>query len=262
MKPVFFVLYLAVLLYLVPGQDVIEKFRSSNTGWKQRIAEVNAGQTIRLLILLVVALSTYFLMADFEHLAGSAFFVDTAMPVFFWSGDMPNEQKHALLFFSLTVPMVIALGIFLRQLYQYGERKGLLRAALSLYIIFVSILPISYGRYLYDIKAVPINDPKRMYALSGIKSDIPESSKMWFLGRFGGKYLFLRKDNLLTNTNVDVSKIALVRTQGIVESLNESDVKNMNFTLERADTLRNLMKSSKKGAFEQEAQKVFNDMFK
>lgn len=262
MKPAFFVLYLAVLLSLVPGRDIIKEFHVSDKTWKQRLAGLPAGDTIRALLLLVVALGTYFFMAYFERLAGSAFFAERVMPVFFWSGTTPNEQKQALLFFSLTVPMVAALGLFLHRLFKYGGRKSVARTALALYIIFVSILPISYGRYVFDIKAVPINDPQRMYALSGINSDLSDSSKMWFLGRFGGKYLFLRKDNLFTNTNMDVSKIALVRTQGVVESLNESDVKNMNFTLERADTLRNLMKPSRRSEFAQEARKVFDDMFK
>lgn len=127
-----------------------------------------------MLILLGITLLTYFFMAYFENLAGRTFFVNSVMPVFFWPGDTPNEQRNALLFFSLTVPVVVALAFFLRRLFKHGESKGLSMAVLSLFILFVSILPISYGRYLYDVKAVPLNDPQRMYRLSGIQADISE----------------------------------------------------------------------------------------
>lgn len=261
MKPAFFVLYLAFLVYLIPGQEAFSKI-SSEGGFGKKIAEIYRLNRIKAGFFLSITTVTYFFVAYFGRWAGSRFFVDSVMPVFFWSQETPNEQKSALLFFSLTVPVIVALAVFIRRLFKNDSSKSQFGTAISLYILFVSILPISYGRYLYDIKAVPISNPKRMYELSKITSDLTSSSKMWFLGRFGGKYLFLRKDNLITDPNVDIRNIALGRTEGVVESLNEADVKHMNFTLERADSLRSLMKASKAGVFEQEAQAVFDDIFK
>lgn len=260
MKPAFFVLYLAFLVYLIPGQEAFSKV-SSEGGFGKKITEIYRQNRIKAGFFLSITTVTYFFVAYFDRWAGSRFFVDYVMPVFFWSQDTPSEQKSALLFFSLTVPVVFALAVFIRRLFKNSASKGRLGAAVFLYILFVSILPISYGRYLYDIKAVPINNPKRMYELSNIKSDLSNASKMWFLGRFGGKYLFLRKDNLITDPKADIHTIALGRTEGVVESLNEADVKNMNFTLERADSLRSLMKASKTGVFVREAEKVFDDIF-
>jgi len=261
MKPMFFVLYLMALVYLIPSEDIIKLVRPAGEEPRKKIAEISFRQKIGALIFLIIAASTYFIVAYFDRLVGSKFFVDNVMPVFFWSGETPNEQRNILIFFSLTVPVVIALGIFLVRLFRDGKSTSFVAITLSLYILFVSILPISYGRHLYDIKAVPISDPKRLYEVSGIKSDITKSSRMWFLGRFGGKYLFIRKDNLITNQPVDINNIALDRTDGIVESVNEADVKNMNFALDRADSLRELMKPSKGGKFRQDAQQVFDTAF-
>jgi hypothetical protein len=202
-------------------------------------------------------------MSNFEDVTGNNFVVDKLMPVFFWPGDARDVQKNALLFFSLTVPVTVSFGLLLRRLYKGDKSSGRFKAVFALFVVFVSIFPLSYGRYLYDIKAVPVNDPKRMYTLSHIPTDISETSKMWFLGRFGGKYLFLRKDNMgIAKTGADLSKITVGRTQGIVESLNEGDVKHMNFTLDRADSLRDLMKASKAGTFDLDALKVYNGIFK
>jgi hypothetical protein len=66
----------------------------------------------------------------------------------------------------------------------------------------------------------------------------------------------------IADAQTDFSTIAVGNTHGIVESLNESDIKHMNFTLERADSLRGLMKTPKKGAFERDAQKVYDAIFK
>jgi len=262
-KPAFFLLFLSALIYLIPNDDFLAAIRM-RTGLLGRLKrDVPFWQTIKPLMLLCLTILTYFFMGNFDALTGNNFVVNKLMPVLFWPGDAEDGQTKTLLFFSLTVPVTVSFGLFLRRLYKGTKNSGQFKAALSLFILFVSILPLSYGRYLYDIKAVPINDPKRMYALSNIQTDIPETSKMWFLGRFGGKYLFLRKDNMgIAKKMTDLANVSVGRTHGIVESLNESDVKHMNFTLDRADSLREIMKSSKKGAFESDALKVYDEIFK
>ncbi len=244
MNPLFTFLYLAFLVYLVPSRESVSSLHTpEGTTLRQRIAGVPAGDAIRAAVLVVIVALTYVFMAYFER--AHDLFVVSVGRILVKEGDALSQQdielRKTLLFFGATVPAVVVLGLSLRRLLEQSTRKGVTGAVCALYVMYVAVLPISYGRYLYDIRAVQLEDPSRIEAFSGTESG-SEGAELWFLGRFGGKCLFVRTG----------------KSQPVVESLDEKDVKHMSFSLEHVGTLRVLMKSGKSlnGEFARQAQDV------
>ena len=91
-------------------------------------------------------------------------------------------------------------------------------AVFVFYLVFVSIIPITYGCYVYDLRIVPISDPQIRATLEGKEPSGP-GEEIWFLGEFGNKYVFFRK------------KGNPIETQGIIETRKVETLQRMSFDI-------------------------------
>ena len=133
-----------------------------------------------------------------------------------------TQPERSLAFCSLVTPVMVVVAIFLYRCWQcldpQSKRREIMAAVFVFYLVFVSIIPITYGCYVYDLRIVPISDPQIRATLEGKEPSGP-GEEIWFLGEFGNKYVFFRK------------KGNPIETQGIIETRKVETLQRMSFDI-------------------------------
>ncbi|MDH4276041.1 MAG: hypothetical protein OEW08_13485 [Gammaproteobacteria bacterium] len=150
---------------------------------------------VQLVALVVWVILTYVLAVMYDFFAGQAWYVDF-MRVFVGTAKTGETLSRAAVgFFNLVTPAVLVLGYVVYHVYQWVQKELLPRRVfpwfLTFYIIYVAVLPISYGMSIYDLRVIPV-----VSAADGDNKALWESTSAhepWLLGEFGGKVYFLRK---------------------------------------------------------------------
>jgi hypothetical protein len=240
-----FLPYLLILFFLVPKKENLEKASSANesslvagnensTELPSEQGTLAVKQWMKVTSLVIIMALTYAIALSFDYLIGKEGVSKFITNVFPNPTNYPSPViQQSLAFFSMVMPIVIALALFL-----YHFRGRLLAGSKSriayqvtfvAYLLFLTIVPIAFGFHLYDWKIVPVEEPQVISNL--ISEDKPQTSlRLWLLGRFGDKYLFFKKTG--------------IKARGVVEVFDEEQIKFLNFDPKRADSLRAQMEES------------------
>jgi hypothetical protein len=144
----------------------------------------------------------------------------------------------------MAAPVMILLSVFLykfRNCLKSGTRSAVLyQIIFAAYFVFITIIPISYGFHIYDWKIIPVEKTATFNSLN-------EQDKIWLLGEFRGRYVFLKKSG--------------IETSGIIETVSVDDVDRLNFDVKRAESLKYHMTMQSQSRIKSEANKVLDEMF-
>ena len=240
LAPYIFLPYLCLLLMLVPKKSNLEFDRSSDgnaSASDEQALNVNQSskgtlarkQWIKISALLFFVVLAYCFTLYFDKLMEQIRFNTIISNIFPNPTDNPSPNvKHSLAFFSFVMPLVISLGIFLCFFYgrlaPNSKSRNIYYVVLVTYILFISIIPITFGFHLYDWKIVPVKDTHMIRKLLPEYEQHNMASRMWLLGKFGDKYLFFKKEG--------------IEARGILEAFDDDHVTYLNFDPKRADSLR------------------------
>jgi hypothetical protein len=122
--------------------------------------------------------------------------------------------------------MAIFIYRFWKCIGDTSKKREVLGVVFLLYFLFLSIIPITYGFYLYDLRIVPVKDAHLVYTETENKAISGEKDTIWLLGEFGNKYVFFRK---IKNP---------IESQGIIETYDVSEIKHLNFNMRQASFLK------------------------
>ena len=231
--------YLLILLLLLPKEKNLLLFPDG----KGTLSKKQWAKTASLMAIMVVTglIALYY---------GSILKNENGLAVklinFLTLGHRALQQERSTAFFCLVSPIVVILAIFL---YRYraclkpgSKSREIYGFILVIYFIFVSIIPITYGYYLYDLRIVPIKDPYLISSMSaknhGTANDDMSAKghgpandeEIWLIRKFSDRYFFLRK--------VEDSK----KTRGIIEVYDIQKINHLNFDIERSSTLKDQIK--------------------
>jgi hypothetical protein len=215
--------YLIALYQLVPRGDRLRLARTGND-------PVLAAHWVGVTALGAMLVLTYAVALQFDAVLGSRFGADAIALMFarVGNGDV-MVTASSLAFFTLTAPVVIVGAAFLWRyrgcvtLNGDANRRtyGLVAAA---YLVYLAILPISYGFHLYDWRIVPVQNPTSSDSGLRVAENAPASFQAWLLGEFGGKYVFLAKAGPFA--------------PGVLEAVAVSDVKHLLLEPSRSVSLK------------------------
>lgn len=215
--------YLIALYQLVPRED---RLRLAPAGNRPALAS----QWLKVSALGAVLALTYVAALAFDVVLGTAIGARVIDFLFVRIGDGEVWlTAKSLAFFSLTAPVVIVSTAFL---WRYrgclrahgGANRRFYEMMLAGYLVFVAVLPISYGFHLYDWRIVPVKQPAALTARLDTAGDRPERMQAWLLGEFGGKYVFLTKTSPLS--------------PGVLEAVAASDIKHLLLEPSRSVSLK------------------------
>lgn len=273
MNPFLFIAYLILLLILIPKEkNMYEDITSEGTLREKfsKLKKFKKFQKEKVILLLFIVFFTYMFEAIFrtftDFVKAHFFKIDifglnvgisqltNIMPVYYLYDHVSSEKIDSIVFFTLTVPVVIAISIFLYRFHKHRRSNSReYFAVLGLYVIFLLMLPISYGVYIYDMKAVPINNPNNMFKQTDTESYIKNTSQMFLLGHFEGKYVFLCVKNLVSDTAIPLDNVSVGDISGVVIALDEDRIKHINFSLTRTNSLRPFVTKQSMTTFKIEA---------
>lgn len=204
--------YLFALYQLVPHEDMLQLRAAEG-----RPALVS--QWTRVVMLGVVLAITYVVALGFDEVLGTGPGSDVIDFLFVRIGDGDTWlTAQSLAFFTLTAPVVIVSASFLWRFRSClttngGANRRIYELMLVGYVVFLAVLPISYGFHLYDWRIVPVRDSAALAARLGGAECAPGEQMAWLLGEFGGKYLFLTKTSTLA--------------PGVLEAVAANDIKHL-----------------------------------
>lgn len=214
--------YIGLLYVLIPEGDTLRV--QPRRG--QRLSVRQMMQTAALVAVMAV---TYLAVLSYGDILGNRIVTKLIDALF---QDPTNatspEPKQALAFFTLVVPVTVAVAAFL-----YRFRGCLKRGApsrevygfvLVAYLVFLAIVPIAYGMHLYDWKTVPVKEPRALGERYAEMATAGTGAEMWLVGEFGGRYVFLRKDRLTG--------------EGIIEAVDTKEIKHLPLDLTRSGSLK------------------------
>ncbi len=205
-----FLPYLIVLYQLVPRDEVLRLHATRRQPALRR-------QWAQLLGLTLVITLTYVAALRFDLLMGS---VAGAGAIDLLFGGFANSETlqiaQSLAFFCLVTPVMIAGGAFLWQyraclLNKDGPNRQLYEVMLAGYLLFLAILPISYGFHLYDWRIVPIKNAGLLAKQLRADQPVAPGIQAWLLGEFGNKYVFLTKASATDNPVLEAVAIDSVK---------------------------------------------------
>lgn len=215
--------YLFALYQLVPREDCLQ-LRSAGG------RPVMASQWVKVTVLGAILAITYVVALRFDAVLGTPF-VSGAVNLLFAHGGNGDDllTAQSLAFFALTAPLVVVSAAFLWRFRgclaaNGGANRRIYELMLVGYVVFLAILPISYGFHLYDWRIVPVKAP--VTAADGVAGAkrVPGEQRVWLLGEFGGKYLFLTK----TGTE----------SAGVLEAVAADDIKHLLLEPSRSFSLK------------------------
>lgn len=219
--------YLIILYQLVPKDPVLR------LSWKAD-APVSPDHWLRVAGLFTVMALTYLGALFYDRILEWLPAARAAEWLFVHAADGEALQTaQSLGFFNMVAPVVIVVGGFLIQFRASLSRDPGSRRAYGLmaasYIVFLAILPISYGFHLYDWRIVPVREPE------SLARQFPEGSQsspalVWLLGEFGDKYIFLTKQDGLAG--------------GVLQAVAVDQIKLMNLEPSRSVSLKQHLEAS------------------
>lgn len=222
LAPYIFFPLILFLFFLIPKENSLKTFCSGET-WLSGKEWFKIALLLGIMILTGIFALYYGAISSHE---GFADFVDLLRRS---EESTLAQPERSLAFCSLITPVMTVVAVFLYRSWKcldaQSKRREILGGILLLYFMFVSIIPITYGFYVYDLRIVPISDPKiRVELEAGVPTG--EGEEIWFLGEFGNKYVFFRK---MGNP---------IEPLGIIETRNVADLKRLSFDIRRAGSLR------------------------
>jgi hypothetical protein len=225
LAPYIFFPLLLILLSLIPKDDKLRLFcggeaKLSNRDWA------------KILVLFGIMVLTGVFALNYGALSGRESFAEFVDRLRWTEESTLPQPENSLAFCSLITPVMVVVAIFLYRCWQcldrQSKRRDIIRGIFIFYFVFVSMIPITYGFYVYDLRVLPISDPQIQAELEG-GEPTGMGGGIFFLGEFGDKYVFFRK---MGNS---------IENKGIIETRNVQELKRLGFDIRRASSLRMLM---------------------
>lgn len=227
LAPCIFFLYFFLLFLLIPNRKKIMRLDYDNVIIPKK-------HKLKIFILIFILVVTGFILLYYEWILGIKFVTELIDLLRRSAEHTSTQPEQSLAFCCLVTPITAVLAIFLfmhwKSLKSDSKSQGIYIAILAVYFIFLSIIPITYGFYVYDLKIVPIKDPHLVRCISDQEKDSSDNDEIWFLGEFSNKYVFFKR---LKNE---------LRNQGIIEVYNAQEIKHLNFDIKQTSSLKVLMK--------------------
>jgi hypothetical protein len=238
----FFLPYLALLYFLfVPRRDDLN---FADEAWPSRLLH-NAQCTG----LIVAMAATYVVALNFGDCLGYRPFATLISRVFIDpTGGASESLKQSLAFFCIVMPMSLAVAIFLFKFYAAlkpgSAGRGWYQFTALSFVVYLAVIPISFGMHLYDWKVVAVKDPHVLGERYGTPNSTPK--QMWFVGEFGGRYVFLRQD--------------VSSPQRIFDSVDVKEIKQLNIDLRDTGSLKYLLETLTTQSVNQGSQIIANEL--
>jgi len=175
--PAFILLIVTLLLLAIRTRNIITVSRTcdgSGKSRRERMREFVTNNWPIILFLLLMSVSTSVILR-LDHLIDEA-----------------NNEGRGSVFFLLTIPSLVALGIYLvlhiAEIAQPREwRKNSYGAFLILFIVLLVCVPLEYGRFIYD---VPVYFIQRIDCDPGYRSDLLKTFSDEINGRGTGDRIY------------------------------------------------------------------------
>ena len=188
--PVFFPLLALLYFLLVPRGESL-KFTGKQRGmWLYPLGQCFA--LVGLMACVYVFALSYGEISKskvFQMFDAWAFFVDPA-------GGESLELARSLAYFSIVTPLALVAVAFLIRfraaLKAATPERAVYQFMATALVVYLAIIPIAYGMYLYDWKTVSVKDPRALGGRYETEEFAP--GEMWLVGEFSGRYIFLRAD--------------------------------------------------------------------
>jgi hypothetical protein len=227
LAPYIFFLYLFLLYLLIPNKEKILRLDYNNV-------IIPKEHKLKIAVLIVILVVTGAILLYYERILGIKFVTELIDLLRRSAEHTSTQPEQSLAFFCLVTPITAILAIFLimhwKSLKSDLKSQRLYIGILAVYFTFLSIIPITYGFYLYNLKTVPIKDARLVRCISDQVKDSPDNAEIWFLGEFSNRYVFFKRSrNELKN-------------QGIIEVYDAQEIKHLNFDVQQSSTLKVLMK--------------------
>ena len=219
----FFMPYLALLYFLfVPRRDDLS---FSEETWPLRL--LHNAQCVGLIAAMA---ATYVVALNYDECLMLKSVSTTISNVFNDpTGGASASLKQSLAFFSIVMPMSLVAAIFL---YKYSAAlkpgaagRGWYQFTALSFVVYLAVIPIAYGMHLYDWKVVAVKEPRTLSERYNAPHVTP--GQMWFVGEFGGRYVFLRQD--------------ADSPQRIFDSIDVKEIKQLNIDLREPGSLKYLL---------------------
>jgi hypothetical protein len=221
----FFLPYLALLyLLFVPRRD---NLNFAEEAWPERL--LHNAQCVGLIIAMA---GTYVVALNYGDCLGYKPFATLISRVFIDpTGGASESLKQSLAFFCIVMPMSLTVAVFLFKFYGAlrpgSAARGWYHFTALSFVVYLAVIPISFGMHLYDWKIVAVKDPRALGERYAAPHSIP--SQMWFVGEFGGRYLFLRQD--------------ASSPRRIFDSVDVKEIKQLNIDLRDTGSLKYLIET-------------------
>ncbi len=214
--------YVGLLYVLIPEGNTLRV-------QPRRGQRLSVRQMIQTAALVAVMALTYLIVLSYGDILGNRHVVRLIDVLF---RDPTNaaspEPKQALAFFTLVVPITVAVAAFLYRfrgcLKSGASSREVYGFVLVAYLVFLAIVPIAYGMHLYDWKTVPVKEPRALGEHYAEAAASGAGAEMWLVGEFGSRYVFLRKDRYTG--------------EGIIEAVDTKDIKHLPLDLTRSGSLK------------------------
>lgn len=220
LMPHVFFAYLFLLYLLIPKVEKLTKSTISGRDIDERtVYNFNFKQWFEMSLLFLLVLLTIPIILRYAS-------VNTDLTYAFYRGGLIFDyaweknisDNYSLMFFIVVTPLTIISGLFSYRFrnisWRDSKSKWTYTYFLITYVVFLVIIPISYGYHVYDWKLVPIKDPTVVQSIikgeeetTQIMSDeFPE--QIWLLGKFSDRYFFFAKtgyfgDNVIQFVNAN-----------------------------------------------------------
>lgn len=235
LAPYIFFPLLLVLFFLIPKNDKLGLFCSGES-------KLSNGDWARIFGLLGIIFLTGVFALYYETISGRERFAEFVDLLRRAEENTFTQPERSLAFCSLITPVMVVGGIFLYRCWQCLDRQSKRREVMGtvfvFYFVFVSMIPITYGCYVYDLRVVRISDPQIRAELKG-GGPTGEGEEIWFVGEFGNNYVFFRK----TPNPAE--------TPSVIETRNVQGLKRIGIDIRQASTLRMLMRENVPAQFKE-----------
>lgn len=236
LTPHIFFIYLILIFLLLPREKKLVALNSTTKkGLSGAAISSIRKQRIKLSVLLVIIVVTGLFASQYEILMGKIWFAKMINTMVLDPTESElSTAKKSLAFFSFVSPLIIVMSTFLYRYFgalrESPRVKLLYQLTAVISLVFMALIPISYGLHLYDWKLVPIKDPQIISNViereRGVEAPDMDNAnlRIWLFGNFDDKYFFFTKRGLSGEGSIDV--------------IDEDKINLLNFDPYRANSLR------------------------
>lgn len=221
--PYIFFTYFLLLYLLVPKEKRLCFLPSEESQASPEVKpRLRYQQWFQLGTLLAITIATCLFATSYNDLQSQKWFMEGIDLIIV----DPTERdftfgKNSALFFSLITPLVIAGGIFIYRLWTASRQGRIIKyinhTASIVYVIFLAIIPVSYGSNIYNWKMVPVEDNQIVQEVFNLNENNPPTngvvhpSAVWLLGQFQDKYIFATKSDEDQSTIIEVVDVDMLK---------------------------------------------------